>query len=267
MDSGPAAPHIAAFVFEGFGSEPQSPAQGDLPEHGSLTVAQLEEAADARAQAEANEAALAAVEEEVVHYEPRPLRSRKRERKALGKPGKNTECFLCSYVGERDTTLPADDVTKIVEMLRQNTGRMNSIALAQQVAQHYAVLRQRVNRQLQRGEVPLPDMPPATVLEHIRRHQQDMEVKQIVMLEELQEIRETLLDSVIEQHPKTKRVRGNMGQLSALERVIKLELLVHSKDPSKMAMYSAGSRVNPAIHKQGIVATNTKTLYSYWRAQ
>ena len=73
------------------------------------------------------------------------------------------------------------------------------------------------------------------------------------------------MDSVLEQHPKTKHIRGNLAQLSALEKVIKLELLVHGKDASKMALYCPGQRVNPAAHKQGVVASNSKSLYSYWR--
>lgn len=251
----------AAAALEAAADDPDAPGSGDM----SLTQI------NARLVGLPPPAEPAAPEEEPapspVIYEPRPLKSRRRERKALGKPGRRATCFLCAYVGERDATIPGDDVAKIVEMLRQNTGRMDSSVLAQQVADFYATLRTRVNRQLLAGEIPLPAMNAATVLEHIRRHQQDAEVKQIVMLEELQEIRETLMDSVLEQNPRTRHVRGNLAQLSALDKVIKLELLVHSKDPAKMSMYCAGTRVNPANRSAGPVHTSTKTLYSYWGAQ
>lgn len=174
----------AAFLFEadndGDDDEPPpaSPiAQLEPPEHGSMMIAELGDGGDAAATED---------EDAVVGYEPRPLKSRKKERKLLGKPGKRSTCFLCAYVGERDATIPGDDVQKIVEMLRQNTGRMDSSVLAQQIADFYAILRARVNRQLVAGETPLPPMNAATVLEHIRRHHQDVEVKQIVILEELQ---------------------------------------------------------------------------------
>jgi hypothetical protein len=107
-------------------------------------------------------------------------------------------------------------------------------------------------------------MTDAMVLEHIRKHQQDVEVKQIVQLEELQELRETIIDAVLERHPKTKHVRANLAQISALDKVVKMEWLVHSKDPSKMAMYSSGARVNPARGKQGPVNKGGKKVYSYW---
>jgi len=238
------------------------PVLQSTPEHGSMTAQQLEDLAAAQHQRldEAEEE-----QREEVVYEARPLKTRKRQRKELGKPGKRSTCFLCAYIGERDTMLPSDDVTKIVEMLRLNTGRMDPAVLANQIAEFYAKLRARVNHQLQPGEVPLPHMNAATVLEHIRSHHQDPEVKIVTMLESLQELRETLMDTVLEQNKKTKHIRGNLSQISALERVIKLELLVQGKDPSKMFGFSGGARVAPQAHKQGAVNHNTKTLYDLWR--
>jgi hypothetical protein len=199
------------------------------------------------------------------YFEPRALPSRRKEYKRLHKPGARSDCFLCVYVGERDTLLPSDDVDKIVEMLRQNTGRMDSSALAEMIADYYAGFRAKINSSLQRGERALPPMSAATVLQHIRCHHQDPEVKQIVMLEELQEIREHLMSIMFERNKKTRHTRVNKVHLDALEKIIKTELMVQSKDPSKMALYSAGARINPTIHKQGPVAAATKNLYSYWR--
>lgn len=73
------------------------------------------------------------------------------------------------------------------------------------------------------------------------------------------------MDSVLEQNPKTKQVRGNLPQLAALEKVLKMELLVHSKAPDRQAFYCPGARVDPSVRTRGPVSTNTKTLYSYWR--
>lgn len=202
--------------------------------------------------------------EEPEYFEPCPLPSRRREKKALGKPGKREICFLCAYIGEKNTVLPSDDVNKIVEMLRQNTGRMDTVTLATMIADYYSDFRRKINRQLRDGETPLPIMSASTVVDHIRKHHQDPEVKQIVMLEELQELREAILNVVMEKNNKKKYKRANKVQVDCLEKIIKLELLVQSKDPSKMALYSAGSRLNPTAHKQGAVAGNTKNLFSYW---
>jgi len=251
----------ATFLFEADDDElPESPPLVPVPEYGSMTRAELDERAGAEAAPEE-----AAEEGVIIAYEPRPLKSRKKERKVLGKPGRRSTCFLCAYVGERDATIPSDDLQKIVEMLRQNIGRMDSTVLAQQVAEFYIKLRNRVNRQLLDGETPLPPMNAATVLEHIRKHQQDFEVKQVVLLEELQEIRETIMDSVLEQNPRTRNIRGNLSQLAALEKVLKMELLVHSKKPENQAFYCPGARLDPSVRSKGPVSSTTKSLYHYWR--
>jgi len=197
-------------------------------------------------------------------YEPCPLPSRKKEMKRLGKSDARSTCFLCAYVGEKETVIPSDDVNKIVEMLRKNTGRMDTVTLAEMIADYYAEFRRKVNRSLRRGENPLPYMSAATVVEHIRKHHQDPEVKQIVMLEELQELRECILGVVMEKGNKRGHKRANKVQVDALEKVIKMELMVQKQDPAKMALYSAGSRLDPTAHKQGPVAGATKNLFSYW---
>jgi hypothetical protein len=208
----------------------------------------------------------AVVEEEAPEYfKPKSLPSRKSERKRLGKVEERSKCFFCSHKGERNTTLPSDDVDTMVEMMRQNTGRMDTGVLAEMIAEYYADFRRKINGQLNRGEMPLAPMSAATVAEHIRRHHQDPEVKQIVILEELQEIREELMDVIFEKNSKTKYKRGNKVQIDNLDKIIKLELLVQGRDASKMAGYSAGARVNPTIHKQGPVATTTKSLLDFWR--
>lgn len=202
-------------------------------------------------------------EPEPEFFLPVLLPSRRREFKHLGKPGKRSSCFLCCYCGERNTTLPNDDVQKIVEMLRQYTGKMDSVALAQMIADHYATFQERINTNLLRGEKPLPDMSAATVLEHIRKHTADPELKQVIMLEELQEMREELLKIVFEKHNKRGNKRINKANLDALEKVIKMEMVVQQKDVSKMAFFSAGARVNGMA--QGPVATQTKTLFDCWK--
>jgi hypothetical protein len=108
-------------------------------------------------------------------------------------------------------------------------------------------------------------MSPATVLEHIRCHHQDPEVKIVVILEELQELREEIIKGVMEKHNKTKVRRANKSQVDALEKIVKLELTVQAKDPSKMFGYTAGAHINPDIHKQGAIATSQKNLFNFWR--
>jgi hypothetical protein len=204
-------------------------------------------------------------EKDMGGYETQPLKSRKRERKYLGKPAKRSVCFFCNYVGERDTSLPQDDVMDLVDMLQQNIGQMDPVALAKMVSESYEALRARKNARLRHGETQLPFMNAATVLDHIRKHTQDAEVKQIVMLEELQEMREQLMEIMFEQHSVTKQRRPNKSAFDCLDKVLKMELLVQSKDASKMSFFSAGARVNTTALKQGAVSTAHKQLVSEWR--
>lgn len=202
-------------------------------------------------------------EQEPEYYIPVLLPSRKRERKHLGKAGKRAECFLCCYCGERNTTLPNEDVQKIVEMFRQYVGRMDSVAFSSMIADYYAEFRTRINSNLLAGERPLPPMTAATVLEHMRKHTADPELKQVVMLEELQEIRQELLKVLFEENNKKKIRRINKTNLDGLEKVMKMELVLQQKDMSKFAFFAAGARVNGM--NQGPVATSTKTLFDCWR--
>lgn len=210
------------------------------------------------------EAGLPGEEEEKEFWEPCPLPSRKRERKLLKKPGKRNKCFLCAYIGEKETVIPSDDVNKIVEMLRKNTGRMDTVTLAEMIADYYANFRRKINAALRHGERPLPEMSASTVVDHIRRHHQDPEVKQVILLEELQELRECAYDVILEKSSKRGHKRINKTQVDALEKIVKLELLVQKQDASKMAFYSAGARLDPTTHKQGPVVGSTKTLFDFW---
>jgi hypothetical protein len=200
-------------------------------------------------------------------FEPCGLRSRRREKKRFkSKALKRSECFLCAYVGERNTTLASEEVNVIVEMIRRNTGRMESAILAEMVADYYGRFQGRVNARLEPGEPMLPNMTAPTVLEHMRRHHQDPEVKKLVQLEELQEMREELLDVVLERSKRTKRVRANKTQVDCLEKIIKLEWLVQGKDPAKMVGHEPGARLQSGAGEAGsVVATGGKTLYDFWR--
>ncbi|MBX9637251.1 MAG: hypothetical protein K2Q45_06840 [Nitrosomonas sp.] len=204
-------------------------------------------------------------EEEPDCFLPVLLPSRKLEKKNLGKPQERSTCFLCCYCGERNTTLPSDDVNKIVEMIRTYFGLMQTKLLAEMIADYYEEFRSRINRSLLPGEKPLPYMSPATVIDHFRTHTADPQVRQVIILEELQEMRQELLKVVMEKHNKKKMRRVNKANFDAYEKAVKLELFVAQKDVSKMAFFSAGARVNNM--GQGPVATNTKTLFDHWRKQ
>jgi hypothetical protein len=204
------------------------------------------------------------------YYEPALLPSDKRRKKRFRKlrDSERTNCFLCCYKDAKETQVPQDDVERMIQMIREYTGKMNREDLSEIVSEFYEKkIRARVNADLRRGEKPLPPMPPLLVSEHIELHHQDPEVKMVVMLETLQEARAELKKMLFQKHKRRRLKRGDKIQFDNLKTVIKLELEVQSKDPAKMWGYSAGARIDSNAHKQGPVATHTKNMFNYFRQQ
>ena len=197
-------------------------------------------------------------------FVPWAMKTRREERKHLGKPGDREDCFFCSFKGERDSVpMPRRDLEDLVDFLRDNFGRMKSKLLAEQIAEQYEIIRKEVNAKVRPPQMPLPPMSAATVLQHMRKHTQDPEWKLIVCLEELQEAREELVDLLFDKSTVTKQKKPNRVSFQCLQQVIQLEQTLQSKDASKMLFYSAGARISTDTMKQGPVSTKNKNLYCY----
>jgi hypothetical protein len=194
------------------------------------------------------------------------LKSRRLEAESLGDPGSRRECFGCVYFGERDTTIPSDDVLHLIEMARQSLGRIDMISLAEGMADFYeTTIRRKVNGSLQPGERPLPRWSAAQVLEHLRHHNQDPLVQQVVLLAETQELRTNILDHCFEVSNRTGRVRPNDRAMQRYEKMVRLQMDIQKMDASKQAFYAAGARVNPEVLSQGPLSHTGKRLHSYLR--
>lgn len=193
---------------------------------------------------------------------PRPLKSRRLEIEMLGEPPQDT-CFGCVYFGERDTTIPVDRIRVLIEMQRQSFGRMNMATLAKHMAEYYEThIRIPINNRI-RGEKPLPAWPASQILEHFRYHHHDPQVKQVVLLEETEELRTDLLACCFEQSTKTGQIRVNKHAIDAYDKMVKLQLFIQKQDPSKMVGYSSDARINPSIMNQGPISIQTKQLMDY----
>lgn len=207
--------------------------------------------------------------EEPEFYVPRPLKSRKIEKEQFGEATDDTQCFGCEYLDDysKKTTIPQDDIDYLRKIARDCFGRIKLAILAKGMSDFYERrIRARINANLQQGEDPLPPWPPANVAQHLRSHHQDPVVKLIVLLEETEEIREDLLGRCFEEstkHPGKDRVNSKI--INDYDKIVKLQLHIQSKDPTKMAFYSAGARVNPESLTQGILSTKTKKLHDYFK--
>ncbi len=208
------------------------------------------------------------VVEEKEYFIPHPLKSRKLELEKLGPPGCRSGCFGCVYFGENDTTLLAEDIKRLEQMAKQSFGRIDLIALAEEMANYYEkVIRKNVAETLQDGEKPLQPWPASQILEHLRHHNQDPLVQQVVLLAETQELRATVLDCCLEVSSKTGQIRPNKHNIDCYEKLTKLQLHIQKQDSSKMAFHSAGGRINPEILSQGVLSTQTKRLHNSWRTK
>ena len=214
-----------------------------------------------------NDLAMEAIEEDedVAKYEPLKLPSRSNEREELQDAQKRSECFGCVYVGERSqASIPYEDILNIINIARQSMARTDLATMAIHMARRYAKLRRDINRNLLPGEDPLPEWKASTILEHIRHHNQDPEVQQVVCIAEVQELREHCLNACLEKDAISGHVRANKDQVACYERLTKLQFSLQKMDATKMAFYSGGAHLDPKSTKQGIFAMSGKNLRSYW---
>ena len=204
-------------------------------------------------------------EEDPFRFEACGLVTRLEEKQELGDPANRSTCFGCVYIGEREqTAIPYKDVMDLIEMGRSAVGRCDPIALAKDMAQRYASIRHKCNKNLLPGETPLPEWKAATILDHIRMHNQDPETQMWVTLCEIQELKQAALEGAVEINQGTKRKRVNDKQIAAYEKLVKLQWYVQSKDPQKMWGYSGGSHIDPKSINQGMLALSGKNIVSLW---
>jgi hypothetical protein len=209
-----------------------------------------------------------AVNPEPEYFEARPLKSRRLEIERLGEPPERASCFGCVYFGENenDAVLPSDEIRHLIEMSRQSIGRVDMLTLAEAMADYFEEhIRKPCNRRLRPNEKPLRPWPASQILEHIRHHNQDPLVQQVVLLAEIQELRTDLLERCFEVSNKTGNVRANKHNVDCYEKMVKLQLHVQKQDASKMAFYHGGTHINPEILNQGVLSTHTKNVHTFWK--
>ncbi len=197
-------------------------------------------------------------------YEPCPLKTRVIERERLGEPPERSQCFGCVYFGERDTSVPFEQLNILIDMARQSMGRTDMVVLAEHMATYYEEeVRHRINRSLLPGERMLGPWPASQILEHLRHHNQDPQVQQVVLLAEMQEMRALLLDCCFERSVKTKAIRPNKHNIDCYDKIVKLQLLTHKQDAAKMAFYSANARIKDEMLSE-LISTQTKRVHKQW---
>lgn len=200
-------------------------------------------------------------EAEVEHFDARPLKSRRLELERLGEPPDRASCFGCVYLGDDDALLPSEELKRLKEMARQTIGRIDLITLAEAMHDYYE---RNVRQPIQRQGHVLPQWPASQILEHIRHHNQDPLVQQVVLLAETQELRTELLDRCFEVSSKTGKTRPNKHNIECYEKIVKLQLHIQKQDATKMAFYQGNSNVNPDI-LPGLLSTHTKRVHTYWK--
>lgn len=216
---------------------------------------------------EAMAAATVAPEEEEEVFESRGLKSRRKERKRLGKPDDQDDCFFCSHVGERGAApIPVQEVEELVDYLRANFGVIKTMTLALQLEEQFERIRESVNARCLPGEAPLRPMSAATILEHIRTHVNDPQWKLILRLEMASELIETVAGNYLfQKSAKTKRVRIDPVGFRVLDALGKWEAQLQGKKPSEMAQYASNARIAPEAQNVGPINFSNKNITDFFR--
>jgi hypothetical protein len=194
------------------------------------------------------------------------LPSRKREREKLGKSDGQVECFGCMYLGEKDVaSIPYEELQSLVIMIRKSYGRTDLTSLVEGVYKKYKKIRRKINENLNSGVRGLPIWRKATIMDHFRFHNHDPEMQMLVVLSEIQELRTVAANACVLESSKTKRQKIDDKQLRCYLELVKAGLQVQSKDPSKLAFYSAGAHIDPSVIKQGPISWKGKNMTAYWK--
>lgn len=200
-------------------------------------------------------------------FEPVPLASDQLEQDRLGRAEQIYECFGCAYFGDADTVLESEDIERLRAMARERYGCSNRIMLAERMAEYYAAFRQRVNAQLLPHERALPGWSAAQILDHLKGvgHHNDPVIVFNDMLTETREIRERLKGCLFERSLQTGHERPNKVAFDCFDKMSKLLSHLQKQDPTKMAFFDRGTRVNVANLSQGPLTTHTKPLSDLWK--
>lgn len=198
-------------------------------------------------------------------YEPCGLETRERELEELGEPDQRSICFGCVYVGEREqTAMPYRDIMDIIEMGRAAIGCTDPVSLAKEMERRFEKMRRQCNRSLMPGERAIPKWRAATILDHIRSHNQDPEIQQWVQLRDIQELKEVALQAAVQRQGSTKRKRTDDKQVKVYADLVKLEWFLRRQDPQKSCFYSGGGHIDQKAMRQGLLATSGKPIVALW---
>jgi hypothetical protein len=194
---------------------------------------------------------------------PRMPKSRRLEVERWGESPCRDDCFGCVYLSDDVTMLPSEELKTLKEMVRQSLGRIKLRVLAEGMHRYFEeAIRQPINNNLRHGERPLPEWPVAQIIDHIRNGNDDPLVQQLVLLDEVKELRQELLPYCMEESSRTGDVRPNKHNIECYERVVKLQLHIQKQDASKMAFAQGSANVNPEI-LSGLLSTHTKRVHAY----
>lgn len=205
------------------------------------------------------------VMEEPDVYEPCGLTTRTKELQELGEAGPRSTCFGCVYVGEREqTAVPYREVMDLLEMARASIGCSDPVSLAKEMARRFRKMRRECNAQLMPGERPIPEWKAATILEHIKHHNQDPEIQQWVQLRDIQELKDIALQAAVTKRTRSGNLKVDEKQAATYEKLCRLEWFVRRQDPQKCCFYSGGGHIDPKGMRQGLIATSGKPIVALW---
>lgn len=201
-------------------------------------------------------------------YVPVGLVSRQIEQEELGHPQSQSNCFFCSYMGEDVSgSVAVEEVIKLREFIRKNTGRKNPIDVCQFIADQYDILRADINNNLKPGKRPWPEQTAADFLHCLRFHNNDPELQKWLTFEELKEVGQTALHASIVKNVDTGELQTDEKQFKVYLETIKAREMLYKTDPTKQLYYSGGKYIDPDVLSEGAIHYSGKNIHSYFKRQ
>ncbi len=200
------------------------------------------------------------------HWTAQPLKTRRDELTRLGPVPDRMNCFGCVNLDDDvKGVIQSDEIIKLKEMARSSFGRTDLISLVRAMESYYAkFIMEPVNEALKPGETPLGPWTAAQILDHIRNHNQDPFIQQIVVGAEIQEMRAQSAECCFEMSDKGK-MRVNPQAIAAYERLTKLQFAIMKLKASEMSNYSGNNAlVDREVQSEGLISTKTKRVHRAW---
>jgi hypothetical protein len=185
--------------------------------------------------------------------------------RVLGRPVRRAYCFGCRYIGRNaPAKIPDERLQAINEMMAEGIGHSDPVALAKEVAERFAELREEINTHRRPGTEPIPEWNAASILAHWCHHNTDPEIQQWLHLMRLQKTI-TLIEeqSLVKRNKRTRKKYVDKEQFSIMRDSMRMWYTIAAKDPRKLHGYDEGAYIKSKSN--GRLNASTQPVFNFFK--